>query len=97
MGLGRRSISWSPGEGCGCPSPAAGPGAFPGETFGGGEGVPQSVELSLEAAGPAAVEAGGFLRVPMEVWSRASMEPGLSWLALFPLSSSLFLMDRGIL
>ena len=21
MGLGRRSISWSPGEGCGCPSP----------------------------------------------------------------------------
>ena len=76
---------------------AAGPGAFPGEAVGGGEGVPQSVELSLEAAGPAAVEAGGFLRVPMEVWSRTSMEPGLSWLALFPLSSSLFLMDRGIL
>ena len=28
MGLGRRSISWSPGEGCGCPSPCCGPGGF---------------------------------------------------------------------
>lgn len=70
-------------------------GLFPGRRLAVGKVCP--VELSLEAAGPAAVEAGGFLRVPMEVWSRTSMEPGLSWLALFPLSSSLILMDRGIL
>lgn len=72
-------------------------GLFPGRRLAVGKVCPQSVELSLEAAGPAAVEAGGFLRVPIEVWSRTSMEPGLSWLALFPLSSSLFLMDWGIL
>ena len=72
-------------------------GLFPGRRLAVGKVCPQSVELSLEAAGPAAVEAGGLLRVPMEVWSRTSMEPGRSWLALFPLSSSLFLMDRGIL
>lgn len=72
-------------------------GLFPGRRLAVGKVCPQSVELSLEAAGPAAVEAGGLLRVPMEVWSRTSMEPGLSWLALFPLSSSLFLMDWGIL
>ena len=72
-------------------------GLFPGRRLAVGKVCPQSVELSLEAAGPAAVEAGGFLRVPIEVWSRTSMEPGRSWLALFPLSSSLFLMDRGIL
>lgn len=72
-------------------------GLFPGRRLAVGKVCPQSVELSLEAAGPAAVEAGGLLRVPIEVWSRTSMEPGLSWLALFPLSSTLFLMDRGIL
>ena len=51
-------------------------GLFPGRRLAVGKVCPQSVELSLEAAGPPAVEAGGLLRVPIEVWCRPSMEPG---------------------
>lgn len=52
-------------------------GLFPGRRLAVGKVCPQSVELSLEAAGPAAVEAGAFSGSPWRcgptpLWSRNS-------------------------